>query len=85
MSYNHLPKDLIPHYYQSSSLGESSSEKPLKMRSLREINEVTEHQDGNLNLYCPFMNCDPICLDAAIQEDKWKKVIDEEFKANREE
>lgn len=48
------------------------------MRSMREVYEVTENQDNNLNLYCFFIGYD---FEEAIQEDKWNNTMDKEIKA----
>lgn len=65
----------------SSSSEASSSERPRKTRSLREIYEVAEIDKDNLNLFCFFMDCDPLSYEEAIQEEKWKKAMNEEIKA----
>ena len=65
----------------SSSSDSSSSERPRKMRSLQEIYESTKNFEGNLNLFCLFMDCDPLCFEEAVQEEKWRIAMDEEMKA----
>lgn len=50
----------------SSSSEASSSERPRKTRSLREIYEVVEINEDNLNLFCVFMDCDPLSYEEAI-------------------
>ncbi|CAL5332754.1 unnamed protein product [Camellia sinensis] len=63
----------------SASSDDSIFKQPRLMRNLQEIYEATEEAD--LNLFCLFADSDPLTFSEAIQEDKWKKAMDEEIHA----
>ncbi|KAE8667942.1 hypothetical protein F3Y22_tig00112352pilonHSYRG00005 [Hibiscus syriacus] len=64
----------------SSSSGSQSERVVQRTRSLRDLYEVTERQD-NLTLFCLFADCEPVSFQEAVQEKKWRDVMDEEIKA----
>ncbi|GMP88730.1 hypothetical protein CsSME_00040608 [Camellia sinensis var. sinensis] len=63
----------------SASSDDSRFKQPRPMRNLQEIYEATEEAD--LNLFCLLLDSDPLTFSEAIQEDKWKKAMDEEIHA----
>ena len=48
-------------------------------RTLYELYEVTENEN-NLILFCLFVNCEPLGFEEAIQDKRWKEIMDEEIK-----
>jgi hypothetical protein len=70
-------------HLSSSSSGSSSSDNspsPLrKTRSLHDLYEVTTPIDDDVTLYCHLATCDPIVFKEAINDEKWRIVMDEEI------
>ena len=53
-------------------------------RSLRDMYDVTEvlsQRFNNLTLFCLFGDSEPLNVEEALQNDKWKIAMDEEIKA----
>ena len=68
----------------SSSSSESSSSgippsPPKKMRSLNDLYKVTNPIDNDVTLYCHLATCDPIVFEEAINDEKWRIIMDEEI------
>ncbi|GMP43110.1 hypothetical protein CsSME_00012606 [Camellia sinensis var. sinensis] len=80
------PKSPVAHKSAASSSSSSASsddsffKQPRPMRNLQEIYEATEEAD--LNLFCLLTDSDPLTISEAIQEDKWKKAMDEKIYRN---
>ncbi|KAG8478853.1 hypothetical protein CXB51_028662 [Gossypium anomalum] len=69
----------------ASSNTSNSEEAPARMRSLRDIYEVTEPIEIILDysLFCLITECDLIIYEDAIKDIRWKKAMDEEIVAIR--
>jgi len=67
----------------SSSSGSSSSDNPpsplRKTRSLHDLYEVTIFIDDDVILYCHLATCDPIVFEEAINDKKWRIVMDDKI------
>lgn len=50
-----------------------------RTRSLQDLYEITERLD-NLILFCLFADYEPVNFYEAVQDEKWKVVMDEEIK-----
>ncbi|CAL1410463.1 unnamed protein product [Linum trigynum] len=73
------------HIEPASPEGESSEslrERPQKYRRLEEIYEETTTIEGDeLTLYCHFIDSEPVDVEEAMKNEKWKKAMDEEIGA----
>jgi hypothetical protein len=69
-------RDSTPSMRGSSS---RSSTNQSKMRSLREIYEQIE--DGETNLFCLYVNHEPLTFQEAVKEDCWRSAMEEEIHA----
>ena len=49
-------------------------------KSLQDLYKVTKRHD-NLILFCLFADCEPINFQEVVQDEKWRKILDEEIKA----
>ncbi|KAK4425894.1 hypothetical protein Salat_1783400 [Sesamum alatum] len=56
----------------------SSSEQPQRYRSIIDLYDATERINGD-NLFCLFMNDEPLSFEEAIQEKKWVQAMEEEI------
>ena len=86
------PKELEAHTPSppsSSNLGSSptssspqpnSSPRPQKTRMLSQLCEVMENEN-KLTLFCLFSNCEHVGFEEAVEDRRWKEVMDEEIKA----
>ncbi|KAF8409311.1 hypothetical protein HHK36_005385 [Tetracentron sinense] len=63
-----------------SSTSSSSSIRPIKMRSLREIYEQTENND-DINLLCLYVDHEPLTFQEAVKENCWRSAMEEEIYA----
>ncbi|KAL4297638.1 hypothetical protein GQ457_12G007010 [Hibiscus cannabinus] len=63
---------------ESSSSGESSSERPPKFRSVRDLYRSTEAIN---DLFCLFVDSEPLNFDDAVKDERWKLAMDEEIKS----
>ena len=70
-----------PRYYSSNSLRSDGTQ--VKIRSLKEIYEVTQDNDddGLVSDFALFSVLDPICFEEAIKYESWKKGMDDEIEA----
>lgn len=70
----------------SPSIGEidvsegSSSERPSRTRRLDDIYRATERID-DITFFCLFANIEPISFNEAIEDEKWRKAMNEEIGA----
>ncbi|CAL1396308.1 unnamed protein product [Linum trigynum] len=73
------------HREPASPEGESSEsprERPQKYRRLEEIYEETTTIEGDeLTLYCHFIDSEPVDVEEAMKNEKWKRAMDEEIGA----
>ncbi|CAL1405650.1 unnamed protein product [Linum trigynum] len=73
------------HREPASPEGESSEsprERPQKYRRLEEIYEETTAIEGDeLTLYCHFIDSEPVDVEEAMKDEKWKRAMDEEIGA----
>ena len=49
------------------------------MRSRNDLYEVTNPIDNNVTLHCYLATCDPIVFEEAINDEKWRIIMDEEI------
>ncbi|KAL4289791.1 hypothetical protein GQ457_14G011090 [Hibiscus cannabinus] len=63
---------------ESSSSGESSSERPPKFKSVRDLYRSTEAIN---DLCCLFVDSEPLNFDDAEKDERWKLAMDEEIKS----
>ncbi|GMI88485.1 hypothetical protein HRI_002517800 [Hibiscus trionum] len=89
---NHLPdmtpqQDMTPppspapvheSFEESSSSGESSSETPHKFRSVEDLYRSTEAIN---NLFCLFIDNEPLNFGDAVKDESWRLAMDEEIKS----
>ena len=50
------------------------------MRSPHDLYDSTEITN-DVTLFCLFANCEPIRFEEAVQDEKWRNVMDAEIKA----
>ncbi|KAL4301681.1 hypothetical protein GQ457_10G015230 [Hibiscus cannabinus] len=65
-------------FEESSSSGESSTERPPKFRSVRDLYRSTEAIN---DLFCLFVDSEPLNFDDAVKDERWKLAMDEEIKS----
>ncbi|KAK8540598.1 hypothetical protein V6N13_027117 [Hibiscus sabdariffa] len=63
---------------ESSSSRESSSERSPKFRSVRDLYRSTEAIN---DLFCLFVDSEPLNFDDAVKDDRWKLAMDKEIKS----
>jgi hypothetical protein len=49
------------------------------MRSLADLNEVTNYIDDDVTLNYYLVICDRVVFEEAIKDEKWRNVMDEEI------
>ncbi|KAM2569380.1 hypothetical protein TB2_009489 [Malus domestica] len=64
----------------ASSSGSLNEREVPCTRSLRDLYELAERLD-NPTFFCLFADCEPVDFQEAVQDTKWRKVIDEEIEA----
>ncbi|KAM1689023.1 hypothetical protein ACFX2K_036826 [Malus domestica] len=64
----------------SLSSGSLNEREVPRTRSLRDLYEVAERLD-NPTLFCLFADCEPVNFEEAVQDNKWRKAMDEEIEA----
>ncbi|RDX79426.1 putative mitochondrial protein, partial [Mucuna pruriens] len=72
------PPPPTPSIHKSTSSKGSSSERTRKMRSIQEIYNETEIIN---NLFCLFVDSEPLTFDEAMKEKRWRQAMKEEIKA----
>lgn len=79
------PGTTAPSSPTSSSGSSSSDEAPTRTRSLNDIYNSTEPVETQFDysLFCLMTECDPVTYEEAIEDNKWKKAMDEEIAAIR--
>ncbi|KAK8484501.1 hypothetical protein V6N11_063421 [Hibiscus sabdariffa] len=65
-------------YEESSSFGESSSERPHKFKSVRDLYRSAEAIN---NLFCLFVDSEPLNFGDAVEDERWRLAMDEELKS----
>ncbi|TYK02784.1 Retrovirus-related Pol polyprotein from transposon TNT 1-94 [Cucumis melo var. makuwa] len=78
------PTSSITPQQNTPSSSASSSEEPRDMRSLQDIYDETKELSqsfNNLTLFCLFGDSEFLNFQEALQNDKWKIVVDEEIKS----
>ena len=72
-----------PFSGEDSSSSDSSVQRgPIKMRSLREVYEQIE-EDGAINLFCLYVDHEPLTFQGAKEEHCWRSAVKEEMHANQ--
>ncbi|RDX71967.1 hypothetical protein CR513_48614, partial [Mucuna pruriens] len=74
------PLSPTPSIHEASSSKGSSSERTHKMRSIQEIYDETKILN---DLFCPFVDNEPLTFDEAIEDKRWRQAMEKEIKVPR--
>ncbi|RDY01786.1 hypothetical protein CR513_14843, partial [Mucuna pruriens] len=72
------PPSPTPSIHEASSSEGSPSERTQKMRSIQEIYDETKIIN---DLFCLFVDNEPLTFDEAIEDKRWRQAMEEEIKA----